>query len=119
MPSSEETPWLKLQFVKKWDTFSTDQKNVYFGEYFSHELNFFIKKHDSAYFDKVVRPFLASKMQKHFVDLWLLDHDEKLIATYANNQVKIQQTLNAFEKCLLIQVFNRNGKQNLAQNLFN
>lgn len=76
LSSAEDQPWLKLAFVKKWDSLTVDQKNFYFGEYQSHELNFFIKKHDPTYFEEVVKPFLSSKMEKQFMDLWLLDCDQ-------------------------------------------
>ena len=33
---------------------------------------------DPAYFDQVVRPFLTNKIEKTFVDYWLLDYDEAL-----------------------------------------
>ena len=62
-----------------------------------HELNLFIKKRDPEYFKTVVVPFLQCKMEKTFVDYYLLgDH-----ATVAKYESKMK-TLNAMETCLLI-----------------
>jgi len=46
-------------------------------------------------------------MEKSFVDLYLLDKDEELVKTYSKMPFKIMQ-LNAFEKCLLLEVLARN-----------
>lgn len=45
-------------------------------------------------------------MEKQFFDLYLLDQDETIIKIYASQLFKIN-AMNAFEKCLLIEVFTR------------
>ena len=42
-----------------------------------HEVNLFLKLKDPAFFDAVVRPFVASKHALEFMDHWVLDHDLK------------------------------------------
>lgn len=76
---SREDSWKKLWNMKKqWPSLKTDNKNFYFGEYFSHEVHFFIKKYDSKYFEEVARSFLSSKMEKSFIDMYLLDMDKQI-----------------------------------------
>lgn len=116
LSSSEDSIWNKLNFIKKWDSLKQEQKNFYFAEYQSNELNFFIKKHDEQYFNAVVRQFLSCKMEKQFFDLYLLDQDHAICKTYATNLFKIQ-TLNAFEKCLLIEVLVRQGQASIAKRI--
>ena len=77
--------------------FDAEEKNKFYSEYMCHELNLFIKKRDPEYFKTVVIPFLQCKMEKTFVDHYLLgDH-----ATVAKYESKMK-SLNAMETCLLI-----------------
>jgi hypothetical protein len=78
---------------------STKEKNTAFAEYSCFELHLFIKSRDPEYFEKVVKPFVIYKMEKRFVDYYLLDDYEKL-SNYAN--LRCTGELNALEKCLLI-----------------
>lgn len=43
--------WSKLAFVMQWNTLNKQTKDFYFGEYFSYELSFFIKRRDPSYFE--------------------------------------------------------------------
>ena len=82
-----------------WASGRLDQegKNKYYSEYMSHELNLFIKKRDPEYFKTVVLPFLECKMEKQFVDHYLLG-DNATVASYLEKSDK----LNAMEQCLLV-----------------
>ena len=73
---SGSSDWYKLAFVTQWSSLNKQTKDFYFGEYFSYELSFFIKRRDPAYFAEVVRRFIANRMEKSFVDHYLLDDDE-------------------------------------------
>lgn len=57
----------------KWPTLSSEQKAKTYSEYCSHEFNLFLKLKDNPFFESAVRPFLTNKMEKTFVDYWLLD----------------------------------------------
>jgi hypothetical protein len=94
----------------KWHTLSTGEKDRYYSDYCCHELNFFIAKKDDAYFRETVRPFLQSKMEKHFMDKFLLGHD---ISAYVDNLDKI----NVLEKCLLISYLKSNKKVEKAKGI--
>ena len=70
-----------------------------------HELNLLIKKRDPQYFKTVVVPLLQSKGEKQFIDHYLLG-DHKRISLYASKL----DSLNAMEKCLLIDSLVRVGE---------
>ena len=72
----------KFDFTKKWHRLSKAEKNRYFSEFVSYELNFFLMQKDKPYFEEVVKPYTASKMEKHFVDYYLLG-DLKRVCEYA------------------------------------
>jgi hypothetical protein len=59
----------------KWPTLNSEQKAKNYSEYCSHEFNVFLKLKDTVYFENAVRPFLTNKIEKTFVDYWLLDMD--------------------------------------------
>jgi hypothetical protein len=69
-----------LGFVLKWAGLSSAEKDQKYSDYFCHELNFFIAKRDPAYFTQVVQPFLETKMEKQFMDHYLLGHFDKCLA---------------------------------------
>ena len=58
-----------------WPKLSAEEQAAFYSKYASHELNFFLFHKDRAYFDRVVRPYLANKRHKTFMDLWLLGED--------------------------------------------
>jgi len=72
---SGSSEWQKLSFVLQWNSLNKQTKDFYFGEYFSYELSFFIKRRDPAYFESVVRRFISNRMEKSFVDHYLVDND--------------------------------------------
>ncbi len=83
-------------FIGKWANglLSREEKNKYYTEYLCHELNLFLKKRDPEFFEAVVKPFLACKMEKRFVDYYLLgDYLEAI--KYA--EFHLNGNLNAME----------------------
>jgi hypothetical protein len=102
----------------RWPQIETDEeKTKLFYKHFSHEFNAFLKLKDPRFFDKVVRPFLACKMEKQFVDLYLLDDHATLAKTY--NTLERLSKLNAFEKCLLVDSLVQVGDSEGAKRLVN
>jgi hypothetical protein len=97
-----------LQFLLKWHTFSEEEKNKKYNRFICHEVNLFIYFKDTPYFFKVVKPFLANKMEKTFVDHFLLGNSEEVLEYAKIHKLK---TLNSFEQCLLIEaVFQKDQK---------
>lgn len=103
-----------FSFLLKWHEETEEEKNKKFTKFFCHELNLFIYYKDPDYFKKVVGPFINNKMEKTFIDNWLLDNYLS-IKHFAN--VENFEKLNAFEKCLLIEMTARNGDKVTAKDL--
>jgi hypothetical protein len=65
----------KFGFVLRWPKMSLGEKQTLYSEHACHELNFFIFRKDPAFFRDTVRPSLANKRNKTFLDSWLLEQD--------------------------------------------
>lgn len=86
----------EFSFVGRWPSLSVDEKRDKFNEYASHELNLFLYHKDREFFDATVRPYLANKYHKTFMDHWLLEDDlSAYLEPWRLNQ------LNLVEKILL------------------
>ena len=94
--------------MRKWPNLSQEEKTRNFTEFTCYELHLFLKHKDPAYFEEVVRPFIACKMEKFFMDHYLLDNYEPLIKQYSD-LTNLDQ-LNTLEKCLLIDVSVKAGQ---------
>jgi hypothetical protein len=65
----------EFSFVTKWaDLDAADQQRTY-SKHACHELNLFLAGKDPAFFSRVIRPYLASKLHPTFVDRYLLGDD--------------------------------------------
>ncbi|MEX1024612.1 MAG: hypothetical protein WD226_05995 [Planctomycetota bacterium] len=62
-------------FLTAWPTLSDSERRKLYSEHACHELHVFLYEHDPAFFDAVVRPYLANKVHRTFLDRWLLDDD--------------------------------------------
>ncbi len=67
----------KFAWVLEWPKLKDDEKRAKYSEFASHELNFFLAKKDRAFFDTVVKPYLANKKDRTFMDDFLLENDLK------------------------------------------
>jgi len=65
----------EFAFLLDWPGLSRDQKLELYGEHACHELHFFLHQKDPEFFRTVVRPFLANKLDKTFLDEWMLERD--------------------------------------------
>jgi hypothetical protein len=88
----------ELVFVTRWHVLPDGERRELYSKYACHELHLFLFFKDRAFFDAVVRPYLAHKRTKTFVDHWLLDAD---LAPYLEPAALAR--LNAFERALLAQ----------------
>ncbi len=88
--------FVKFECLTIWSTLKDEQKDVHYADLACHELNLFLMEHDKPYFERVVRPYLANKMQKQFMDDYVLGAD---LAKYVQPW-KLAQ-LNAVERILL------------------
>ena len=65
----------KLACLARWPSLSEDEKETQYSDLACHELNLFLFVHDKAFFDRVVEPHLTNKMQKQFMDDFVLGLD--------------------------------------------
>lgn len=65
----------EFAFVLNWPTLKDDEKLTHYGKHACHELNFFLFRKDKLFFDKIVKPYLAHKKDKTFMDEYLLGLD--------------------------------------------
>ena len=65
----------EFAFLSNWPKLKPDEKKALYSKYACHELSFFIFKKDPDFFAGVVKPYLANKKDKTFLDHWLLSND--------------------------------------------
>jgi hypothetical protein len=86
----------EFSFILTWPKLKDAEKRTLYSKYACHELNFFLWKKDRAFFENVVKPYLASKKDKTFLDHWLVGHD---VASYM--EPWRHGRLNTIERVLL------------------
>ncbi|MBL8748225.1 MAG: hypothetical protein JNK78_03630, partial [Planctomycetes bacterium] len=65
----------RFAFVLAWPTFDAAKKREMYSQNACHELAFFLSRKDPEFFAAVVKPLLANKIDKTFLDHWLLEDD--------------------------------------------
>nr|MBA3541602.1 hypothetical protein [Deltaproteobacteria bacterium] len=92
----EDATLREFAFVTRWHTLPDHERRELYSKYACHELHLFLHGKDRAFFDAVVRPYLAHKRTKTFVDHYLLDAD---LTRYLEPAELAR--LNAVERALL------------------
>jgi hypothetical protein len=85
-----------FSFVLRWPTLEREEKCRLYSEHACHELHAFIARKDPEFFEDVVRPYLANKRHKTFMDRYLLGSD---LSAYAEPWA--HGRLNVVERILL------------------
>lgn len=85
-------------WVLDWPTYIPEKKQQVYDENCCHELNVYLRYKDSEFFERIVKPFIANKLEKGVVDYCLLEHPKA--KDYVSPAALAH--LNAFEKCLLV-----------------
>ena len=88
----------EFAWLLNWPKLKDDEKRAKYGEFACHELNFFLFRKDKPFFDAVVKPYLANKKDKTFMDEFLLGLD---LAPYLEPWAYAR--LNIVERILLAQ----------------
>jgi hypothetical protein len=70
----------EFSFITNWPNLKPEEKQAKYSKYACHELSFFLFKRDPEFFRTVVKPYLANKKDKTFLDHWLLESDLKEFA---------------------------------------
>ena len=85
-----------FSFILGWPKLKAEEKRALYTKYACHELNFFLYKKDPEFFKEAVKPYLANKKDKTFMDHFLLGDD---LAAYLKPWAYEQ--LNVAERILL------------------
>jgi hypothetical protein len=72
-----KTELAEFSFITRWPKLDGNEKRALFSKYASHELSFFLARKDPEFFRQVIRPYLANKKDKTFLDHWLLEVDQR------------------------------------------
>jgi hypothetical protein len=96
--SGGKTTLSEFAFLLDWPNLKPEEKREKYSQFACHELHFFLMRKDPEFFASVVKPYLANKKDKTFLDLYLLDAD-------LSNFVKPWNyaRLNSLERILLAQ----------------
>jgi hypothetical protein len=86
----------EFSFIAQWDSLSRAEKEEKYSAFACHELSFFLYARDPEFFARVVRPYLANKLRKTFLDHWLLGDN---LSAYLEPQP--YSRLNTVERILL------------------
>lgn len=65
----------RFEWVTRWPGLTAEEKRARYSEFACHELNLFLERKDPAFFASVVRPYLANKKDKTFLDEYMLGMD--------------------------------------------
>jgi len=93
---SHDGTFAQFAWVLQWPKMKDDEKRAKYSEFACHELNFFLAHKDPDFFAKVIKPALANKKDKTFLDDFLLGND---LAGYLEPWAYAR--LNALERALL------------------
>eukprot|EP01022_Parablepharisma_sp_SALTPOND_P023508 TRINITY_DN4_c0_g2_i2.p1 TRINITY_DN4_c0_g2~~TRINITY_DN4_c0_g2_i2.p1 ORF type:complete len:1596 (+),score=184.76 TRINITY_DN4_c0_g2_i2:189-4976(+) len=105
----------KFERLVQWGSLGEEEKNKMMSRYTSHELHLFIYKKDPEYFNKVVKVYLQNKMEKTFIDYYLLGNITEMLE-FANSP-SMFESMNPLEKALLVEALVLNGKKDLAKGI--
>ncbi len=72
---ADEATLREFSFILRWPDAAPEQKREWYSRYACHELNFFLSRHDEAFFREVVQPYLRNKRDKTFMDHYLIEAD--------------------------------------------
>ncbi|MAG58323.1 MAG: hypothetical protein CMJ83_18710 [Planctomycetes bacterium] len=67
----------KFAFLLEWPKLDQGAKRSLYSEHACHELHFFLHEKDPAFFAAVIKPYIANKAHRTFLDHWLLGDDLK------------------------------------------
>lgn len=67
--------WEKFRVLTRWDELTEKEKGQAYDELASHEMHLFLYFKDRPFFERLVLPYLANKLDKQIIDQWLLGED--------------------------------------------
>lgn len=97
----------QFEFLAEWDKLGEEEKHKKYDKFSCNELNLFLFFKDPAYFEVFVKPFVANKVEKEFMDHFLLGNMGEL-REYLN--LTSFNRLNALEMSLLVMAMKETHK---------
>ncbi|KAI9271588.1 hypothetical protein BDA99DRAFT_602382 [Phascolomyces articulosus] len=88
-----------VDFLKQWPTYTEAEKLKKHDSMTCHEINLWIKFKDPEFFAQHLKPSIAAKLTKDFIDYYLLE-DMTTLRTYADS-IHLYEELTIYEKALL------------------
>jgi hypothetical protein len=85
-------------FLMNWPELTPEQKREKYSSHACHELHFFLSHKDPEFFKEVIKPYLANKKDKTFLDHYLIE-DAQALRAYLQPWAYAQ--LNVAERVLL------------------
>ncbi len=95
---SHDPKLAEFSFILTWPTLKLEEKKSFYSKFACHELSFFLAKKDPEFFRTIIKPYLANKKDKTFLDHWLLEDD---LTGYLQSWQHAR--LNSVERVLLAQ----------------
>lgn len=92
----KDPKFAEFSFVTRWPSLKPEEQRELYSKFACHELNFFLALKDPKFFQDVIKPYLANKRDKTFLDQWLLESDLR-----EHLQPWRHGRLNALERILL------------------
>ena len=86
----------RFDWLMRWPSLSPEEQRARYSEFACHEVNLFLRRKDPRFFEAVIRPHLANKRDRTFLDDYLLDAD---LSRYL--QPRAHGRLNLAERALL------------------
>ena len=73
-----------------WDRLDEGARRTFYGTHACHEVDLFVYLRDRPFFDRVVRPLVAGKVQPDFLDDWLMERSlERHLAPQAHARLTV------------------------------
>ena len=86
----------RFDWLMRWPSLSPEEQRARYSEFACHEVNLFLQRKDPRFFETVIRPHLANKRARTFLDDYLLGSDLK-----PYREPRAHGRLNVAEKALL------------------
>ncbi len=86
----------RFDWLMRWPSLNPEEQRARYSEFACHEVNLFLQRKDPRFFETVIRPHLANKRSRTFLDDYLLGSDLK-----PYREPREHGRLNVVEKALL------------------
>lgn len=125
----DEELWELFRPISFWPEYSFEEKCQLYEKLACNELHLFLYHKDRDFFDRIVLPYLRNKLEKRFIDQWLLGEDVsrfgdtwRFQSLKAVEVVLLSQKVPALrekiERTVRSELYSEKDFRNLRRNLF-